>query len=187
MTSSAFYASHHHSLPREMQESAHEAAAARPLHLLRPLQTMVEGGRTSSSPSSPPAAGREGYGQVEMEQRRSPPDAAALARWEEWREAAAALGVESVERGRRDAGTAPTRPPSMGSPPRRADGGGDEDAAARMEEEARTRLGFVGKTQSARSRSCPRCLPFWPAEKTKMPSAGHGNYARWHGRAGHGS
>ncbi|XBI37607.1 hypothetical protein VPH35_122862 [Triticum aestivum] len=148
MTSSAFYASHHHSLPREMQESAHEAAAVRPLHLLRPLQTMVEGGRTSSSPSSPPAAGREGYGQVEMEQRRSPPDAAALARWEEWREAAAVLGVESAERGRRDAGTAPTRPPSIG-----------------------TRLGFAGKMRSARSRSCPRCLPFWPAGKTKMPLA----------------
>ncbi|XBI46909.1 hypothetical protein VPH35_111017 [Triticum aestivum] len=160
MTSSAFYASHHHSLPREMQESAHEAAAARPLHLLRSLQTMVEGGRTSSSPSSPPAAGREGNGQLEMEQRRSPP---------------AALGVESAERGRRDAGDRSDPAALHGLDAeargwrRRRGRGARMKEAARMEEEARTRLGFMGKMQSARSRSCPRCLPFWPVEKTKMP------------------
>uniref|UniRef100_A0A3B6MM46 Uncharacterized protein n=1 Tax=Triticum aestivum TaxID=4565 RepID=A0A3B6MM46_WHEAT len=177
MTSSAFYASHHHSLPREMQESAHEAAAARPLHLLRPLQTMVEGGRTSSSPSSPPAAGREGNGQLEMEQRRSPPGAAALARWEERREAAAALGVESAKRERRDTGDRSDPAALHGVAAeargwrRRGRGARTEEEAARMEEEARTWLGFVGKTQSARSRSCPRCLAFWPAEKTKIPLA----------------
>ena len=49
--------------------------------------------------------------------------------------------------------------------------GRTEEEAARMEEEARTRLGFVGKTRSARSRSCPRCLPFWSTEKSKMPLA----------------
>ncbi|KAF7019095.1 hypothetical protein CFC21_032307 [Triticum aestivum] len=177
MTSSAFYASHHHSLSREMQESAHEAAAARPLHLLRPLQTMVEGGRTSSSPSSPPAAGREGNGQLEMEQRWSPPGAAALARWEERREAAAALGVESAKRGRRDAGDR-SDPAALHGVAAEARGwrrrrgrGARTEEEARMEEEARTRLGFVGKTRPARSRSCPRCLPFWPAEKTKIPWA----------------
>ncbi|XBI84776.1 hypothetical protein VPH35_093004 [Triticum aestivum] len=161
MTSSAFYASHHQSLPREMQESAHEAAAARPLHLLRSLQTMVEGGRTSSSPSSRPAAGREGNGQL----------------WEEWREAAAALGVESAERGRRDAGDR-SDPDALHGVAAEARGwrrrrgrGARMEEVARMEEEARTRLGFMGKTQSARSRSCPRCLPFWSTEKSKMPLA----------------
>uniref|UniRef100_A0A3B6QDU6 Uncharacterized protein n=1 Tax=Triticum aestivum TaxID=4565 RepID=A0A3B6QDU6_WHEAT len=171
MTSSAFYASHHHSLPREMQESAHEAAAARPLHLLRPLQTMVEGGRTSSSSSSPPAAGREGNGQLEMEQRRLPPGAAALARWEEWREAAAALGVESAERGSRDAGDRSDPAAFHGVAAEARGWRRRRGRGARMEEEARRRLGFVGKTQSARSCSCRRCLPFWPAEKTKMSLA----------------